>query len=1225
MKKKTVSHILSLCLIWAQLATIPQAMGQTTQTVPNEEVIADDAVSEANDQRAENAAHEQRAIANGGVKSYCEEEDRYGNWSAYEGAAAEYSSFTAQNNQALNTQIQNLNSQGSNLLNAQGQYLADHGAFVDPSQPIEADFDAARQRVADANANLSQVNQDLTMARAELNAAQAACSDDSYCSPTERTRLRNATSRVSQLERDLIAAQNEKRAADRNLGYNAPRNVQSTADGAVNDVTTNANAMAGSHAISGCGGSSDITVNNSQECTLSGPLFDQDQELNRIANAGINEAQQMAARRADMLFDLELQQEYAADYKLYQLAVAGGFQDIHKDAGITTLDQIDGLSDNSALKTKNLKLVISNIKTVGLASAAVKDTTCEKHDESEADSKATYIFKAAAATWLMAVVQDTDYFQAESDCKAKEMLTGDENNLQIQTMERAANVKDQMLENLCLRIRPPAPPGNTYDWKIYGDSPEEAAEYVKVLNGYTDGGVTYPPLRERCEEYLVALRGEEFRDKPRTRETALEMMREAEALALEELMAKNEKLMIADANVKKGEKWVADVQRRIMITLALAATVKAAQMAAQSVCNACSCPGCCGCCSMCPVASTLNSKWIYITATVYGVYLLSELARARAFLAKWREKYRIAQYFTHVACNFETADQEEAYMASLGDRAKKKKEEEVQNAINEATRRINETVNDAVLDTQRAPASTFMDKINKDLKNIENEEQLLTFFSEKVFVNPVKDLNDLKNRLTRMGIDVLTNAFISDAHALSQPVDKRDVKSNANALNIQEGTESFRYFLVQRNLQFQNQTNDITNQPNHTRSDPKIANAGGSNKKNKAGGVIRSVEDLAQAHLDGRVMDAVSDLPKDQQTGFPTPETRYLTIQNARMIFEENIGLLNGGIAELAWQRDQTVQLLNEMRRRMSMNKQGMGETQLISGGAPRPVCMVGDVSSLNFDPTCGCANEDSCASFDFPQFSTATPNALKTGGQLATTTANSLMGGDLSGAALNGGRLVANGAAVRKDLYERLKDFDQANKNGSSTKKASEVAQDLSRGLNDTTENEATTNLASVGVDKRSGFNAARISMLQGSEFGNEKDPNKDLGKELNKGTGFGRAGRGVASVGAKGSGKEDIKSENFSLGGSSNLNLEGLTDEERARLGLGSDLAMKGKSGNGYDNDSDKYGHVRSISSQNSGSKLDKNDPFYGINQNRGRDIFKIISNRYEKTAFPVLLDFN
>ncbi|CAM9841657.1 unnamed protein product [Chrysoparadoxa australica] len=1163
----------------------------------------------------------------------------------YDDLNAQYESFVGGNTQALNRQIANLNSQGSSLLNQQNQYQNQHGDFVDPARPIDDNYDAARQRLAAANANLTRVTNDERMAEAEYNAAQAACSDDSYCTQAERDRIRAASARWSQLQRDLIAAQEEQRAANRDMRYGAAGRVNDSADGAASDITDNANGMAGSHAVSGCGGSSDITVNNSEECTLSGPLFENDQELNRIANAGINTAKRMAAQRADILFDLELQQQYAADYKLYQMAVQGGFTEQHRAQGITTLEQVDGLRDDSTLKTKNLKLVISNIKTIGLASAAVKDTVCEKHDESEADSKSTYVFKAAAATWMMAVVNDTDFFSAESNCRASEMLTQDDNNIQIQSIERAANVKDQMLENLCLRIRPPAPPGNSYDWKIYGDSPEEAAQYVKVLNGYTEGDRTYPPLRQRCEEYLVQLRGEEFRDKPRTRETALQMMRDAEALALQELMAKNEKLMIADANVKKGEQWVSDVQRRIMITLALLAVVRAAQSMAQGVCSGCG-PWCGACCGQCPVAAELAIKATYIGGTLYGVYLLTELARARAFLRKWREKFRIAQYYTHMACNFETAHREEARMAELGEQAKQRRQEEINRAEQEATRSINDAVNDAVREQTNGQQSTFIEGLNKDLMKIENEKQLISFFSEKVFVKPVKDIKDLKNRLTRMGVNILTNITMSNAHAQADLVgdfgdngptsaatathlQKRNVKSNTNALNIQEGTESFRYFLVQRNLQFQNQTNDITNQPNHNRSDTEISNAGSGNHKNKANNVIRSVEELGRAHLDGRVMEAVSDLDEEYQTGFPTPETRYLTIQNARMLFEENVGLLNGGIAEIAWQRDQTVQLLDEMRRRMTNNKQGMGETQLIPPGAPKPVCMVGDVSSMNFDPTCGCANEGACSSFEFPKFSPITPNALKTGGQLATKTTNSLLSGDLSGAALNGGRLVANGAAVRKDFLENQKKFDQANKNGKSTKKASELAEDMARGLNESTENRATQNLASIGVNNNSGLGSARISMLRdfGKDSGTNGDDanaNKDALKDLDSSSS--RRGRGIASVGGKGSGKDKVTTENFSLGGSGNLNLEGLTDAERAQLGLEGygNGAAAGKGGSGSEGSDSRYQHVRRLSTQN-GKSANKDDPFYGINQNRGRDLFKIISKRYEKTAFPVLLDFN
>lgn len=1216
-------------------------MAQSTQQVEAEDVI-DESLVEANNQRAENQTHEGLAEENGGHKSYCEEgTDTYGD---FELRQQNYSRFVNQNTQALNIQIRNLNDQGSNLLSQQDAYFDEHGDFVDPAAPIDDRFNEAKKRLRDAQAALANANKEVTMAQAEQAAAQAACDDDTYCSAAERERIRKANARVAASLRSQIEAQREYNAANSDMRYRAAGRTRDAAPGAMQDITDNANGMAGSHSISGCGGSSDITQNTSQDCTLSGPLYEQDQELNRIAMAGINEAQQLAAQAADDLFDLELQQEYAADYKLYQLAVAGGFTKVHQDRDIASLDEVDGLREDDPLKTKNLKLTISNIKTVALASAAVKDTVCEQHDESEVDSKAVYIFKAAAATWMMAVVQDTDFFAAESTCKSSEMLTGDDKNLQIQTIERAANVKDQMLENVCMRVTPPEPGVPYSDWPKYADTQEQGEAFIDVINGYTDGGITYKPLKERCADYLEELRGPEYRDAPRTREQALIMMKEAEALALQELMSKSEKLRIADANVKKGEQWVKDVQRRIMIALALAAALEAAKQVAAGVCSGCS-PFCGACCSQCPVAAQLGIQLAYVMGTLYGVYLLSELARAKAFLKKWKEKYRIAQYYTHVACNYETAYKEEKRMAELGDAAQKRKEKEVQDAIDEATQRINNDVKDAINDTLKdnKTQTYFIDKLNKDIKGIDSQEELLTFFSKKVFKTPVKSMSDLTSRLTRMGIDMLTDMAMSKAHAGDEVLDKfttkdkpdsaqtatrdqkRNIHSNTNALNIQEGTESFRYFLVQRNTQFQNQTNDVTNQPNHTRDNTAIGNAGGSNVKNFDNAVMASVENLASEHLATMPIDVIKIIPENGRTGFPTPETRLVTIQNAIKIFEENLNLLNGGMAELAWQRDQTVQLLRDMRRRMSLNDVGLGETQLIPGISPKPVCMVGDVSKMNFDPTCGCASKGSCSTFEFPKFDPLTPNALRNGGRLSTTVASDLMSGNLSGAALNGGRLQANAAAVRKDLMDMERKIDKQNglSPGSTRDAINQVADRLSK----TSEDRVTKNLKGVGIDRQnSPFSRARAALLN-SDLGKESNAAKtsELSDKDKKNL---RRGRGIASLSGKvGSDKDKKKTESFSLGnGSGNLNLAGLSDEERARLGLtGEGAGSNGKNGGSSQGDEDRYGHVRANYDENGrrGSR-NKNDPFYGINKDRKGSIFKIISKRYEKTAFPMLLDF-
>jgi hypothetical protein len=1274
--KKVFVHFISWVMLFTQMAmvparaqsdAVPAADNAGVDVIPTDDVaLPDAAVANANAQRDANQAHEDASLANGGQLSNCSAGDRT-SFGTYTDANQQYSSFTQSNTANMRDRISELNSQGSELLNQQQQYAVAHGDFADPSKPIDDRYQAIKDRYDEASANYTRIQREVVIAEAEYNAAQAACNDDSWCSPRERERINVARARYNSLNSQLIPARNEYNAA-RSAYRNSPRDVAANAPGAWQATAANSNAMAGSHAVSGCGTNFDVTTNTDEDCALSGPLFEADQELNRIAMAGIDEAKQMAASRADALFNLELEKLYMEDYKMYEMAVTAGLPEG------TNLDDVEGMSDSNPNKTRNLKFTISNIKTVALASSSVKDVVCEQHDQSEVDSKATYVFKAAAATWLMAVANDTRYYSQESSCRTEEALGGDEHNMQMVTVERAANVLDQQLQNLCLRVGgqvdkdgdgtldgsyldPPGPGWADGDgWKAYGETLEQAQAHVKVLEGYTDGSIVHPPLKERCEEYLVQLRGEEFRDKPRTREVALEMMREAEALALEELMGKMEKIKIADANVKKGEKWVDDVIKKIAMMIALKAVLTAAWTNAAATCAGCS-PWCGFCCAMCPVKMDLAMKIAFVSDVVL-VYLALELMRARSFLAKWRRKLYEAKHFSHVACNFETSKAEEDRMAELGEEAKARKAEEVERARREAVRGIYDDANDMVGDTlANSGSQTYsprqIDQFNRGLINIKTEAQAIAYISKKVLGKEFKTWKDLKKALAAQGLDLIISSAVSEAKAnevtgqftedntptsaeTASSLQKRNVRSNTNSLNIAEGTESFRYFLVQRNLNFQYQTADITVQPDHTRSDSRIANRG--QPKNRKNTVLKSIDQLAQFHLDGNLLGgvrdgitqvaAVADLEEEDQNGFPTPETRYMTIQKARRLFEENLELLHGGIAELAFQRDAVVQLLTQMRKRMKNDKTGVGETQLIPNAAPAPMCMVGDVSNLDFDPTCGCSKEGSCTSFEYPSFKATTPNALKAGARLSTDAANDLASGNLSGAALNGGKLVSNAAAVRKDLFEKQKKLGLTSSSSNSSSSSSSNGGN-SNGSDFRSENEksASDNLAKLGVssDSNSAFGRVRRSLMNGKTGSDsDKDANKKAiaANDSSKNSRSGRRGGRGSSKGKGANGKDKNINESFSLtDGNTKLNLEGLTDEERAQLGLGGGLGA-GLNGADKKGDSNRYAHVRNVSPSGSGSGVSKDHPDYGIHTNRKKSLWKIISRRYEKTAFPALL---
>lgn len=1200
MKTKTkphiaIAHLLSWCLLVTSLGPVAYAQqnGEGAQTIDESYDL-----DKANELRAENQAQAIKAEENGGHATSCDAGAKYSEtFDSYETSRESYKLFTDKNTDAIKDRINKLKDQNSDLVGAQKDYLIKTGGFLDPSKPIEDRYDAKEKRYRDAEKALEDAKQDEVMALAAKNAAEAKCDDDKgyySCTPKRRAERDAARARYAQAKQAVVAAQAEYNAA-RSAYRSSPKDVANNNQAAQDDIRGNANELIASHAISGCGGSGDISINTSSECTLSGPLVEADNKLTYIANKSIEGAKDMAAQRADALFNMELEQKYAADYELYEMAVNGGFTEDHAQKNINSLDQIDAMSDNNRLKTKNLKLTISNIKTVALASSAVKDVVCEQHKMSEADSKATYIFKAAAATWLMAVVNDTDFYSEESDCRITEEITNDRKNVQIESIEKAANVSDQMLENICLRVRPPAAPPEGYDWRDYGDTKEDAEYFVKILTGYTTpAGIEYPPLRERCDEYLVKLRGEEFRDKPRTREMAIEMIAEAEALAMEELMAKNEKLMIADANVKKGEKWLADVNKRLKMAYALYAVVMAAWANAMGICAGCG-PHCGFCCGMCGTAAKLATSAAVIMGTLIIAQLLNEKKRAKSFLKQWKKKFHHAKYFTHLACNFETAHEEENVMKELGKEAKKRKQNEIEKAKRDAIRGVNEDINESVLLSSNEKKTSYL-------------ENLMDMLIKPVYAAGDEVTGTFKDEDKPKNADDATRN------------QKRNVKSNTNALNIAEGTESFRFFLVQRNLNFQNQSNDITNQPEHSRKDPAIANAGV--RKNVKGGIIRSVDELAEKHLSGKVLEALDGLKAKEKTGFPTPESRLITIQNAKLLFMENINLLHGGIPEVAFQRDQIVDLLTETRRRLDLNDAGLGDTTLIPNGGPKPVCVVGAVEDLNFDPKCGCREKDSCASFEYPQFTPTTPNALKTQGLLSTTAANSLMSGNLSGAAVNGGKLASNAAAVRDDLLEiRGKLETSSGQNGNRGRKtggSNDLLKDA-RDLANATESRTDDSLNNLGVDGRNSL-LGRVRSALLNEDGKDL---ASLAKDANNSDSDSRssrfARRGASQKGdGKDKGKDDISSEVFSLtGGESNLDLEGLTDEEKRRLGLLGNGDQLGSTGA-------NNGHIRRLSDSQGGSAggVDKNDPFYGINKNRNNSLFKIISRRYKKTAFPRLL---
>ncbi|MBC99453.1 MAG: hypothetical protein CME63_17045 [Halobacteriovoraceae bacterium] len=1246
-------HIHTLCqlLIWTQVS-IPS---QTFAEESSDSTPATTSVEEYNQLQEENRDSQ---AGPGAITGCSGERTAYESYTTLQG---EYTNYANNLSSDISNYVSNANDELTNLLGEQASFYETDQGFVNPTDGIEFDYETVRDRYRAAQRNLVNTRDAVTIAEAELRAAQSACDGDhEHCSPTELRRIQNAQTNLNTATRSYTAAEQEYYAA-RAEYRRIPNNMENNSQVAVNETAGNANQMEDSHAISGCGSNYDITTNTDEECELSGPLFERDNALTTIVNRNLADAKALAAQRENALFELEIQQRYDADYKLYKLAVdnVSGQEQGYDANGDGDFDDVE-LGEYTSKSRVGGALEISNIKTMSLASASIRNMACEKHDISENDPQSYYLFRAAMATWLTAVVNDTDYYNEESSCMATEAITEDNQNEQVQALERATNLSKRQLKSLCLRSRPTMDDvidtsdpdflndDNPNGWRRFGinmgtieASKNATIRYVidinKVITGYTDtdSGITYPPLETRCDDYLREIIGDDYDPtQSRTREYARDMIAEALGVAIQELATKREKLAIAHANVQKGEQWVARVQRDLMIMAALAAVVLAAQRIAQSMCGPHN-PGACA------IASALRSKWVYITGTVIGIWLLTELARAQSFLAKWRQKLEEYKYFSHMACNFEDADAEKEEIEALGEEYNQRRREAMRNASNQLINEVNhilyeEISGNTVEDRPEQNNSTTqfentIKKVNEKIAHIKDINELKKGLSQ-IFFQSDNKWSDVQTLLSSLGVSILIHALPGD-EVMASTVNQEEIYNTTNSLNIQTGTGNFKYFLTQRNQQFQNLTNDITVQPNHSSGTSEISNGG---TKSVTGNVILTVDQLAAPFIGGDGHDPLEDITADQysepglsdeeklalmKTGFATPETRVVTLQNALALMNDNLMQLEYATAIAGYNLDQYVSLLEDTRRELEIEDTGLGNTDAEQVVSLTNACLAESTDELiSPDPMCTCRAANSCASFQFPTFNVEVPEALRNSGDSAIKTANNIASGNLDAANVSGASLTKNASRVRKFIDKNAGDKKKNKANSNALDRASEnrVNQTLAK-INDnpnSTFNKMRDSLAKRGLGGLGNSSLANQSQNKSDE-NSQKDRNKDKNGEASAAV-AGSATQG--GLGRKGGANGEARtSESFSLGGgNTNLELSELSDEEKRRLGLLGD-GLTNDDVVAIDQSSGRYGHKRKISSR-SPSSLEHGK---GINGNRKKSIFTIISNRYEKSAYPVLLN--
>ena len=969
------------------------------------------------------------------------------------------------------------------------------------------------------------------------------------------------------------------------------------------DMEASEGDLVQSHQTSGC--NSTTGRSSSTGCVLTGPSFEKDEEISRMMNGAINQAETLATIQAERLMQLEIQNEYSGDFVLYETAMA---------------DIFTGELDGEVVRNQEeLRMARSNLEIMAVATAGIKNLYCDVHPLSDSDSKSYHLLRAASATYLAANINDTSYYSNMSECRAQENYTEDDRDMQVRTVERAANLVNLQFEALCLRVTPD------------DDS-----------------------LKEECNEYLDEIRGEDYKDKPKTREQALNMYQAALEAAQAELEAKNEKVMNAYENVQKGIAWVADVEGRIEtaeslrnMALGLAALFYALFAAS--------------CTPFCNWGFYKTAtKWALFAAALAQLLMMSyrpELKRAKSFLAQWREKLRRAKRFSHLICNWSDAKADESRMTGIAESARTDLQNEIADrkdrVLSEVEQKLEEPPEGTPGDLQPTAPTGFIDRgiinpLKGALKTASTEKEwdlaIYNIYRAKkgaVSSLPYDAFASVKKTVKKVGFAVFDQLFpasFAETSPTPTPTPPPDDPNRlAMSLGVARGSSSFEYFLVRRNEEWKKLAHDIAYgspysaesvhaMPNNR--DPKR----GQTKVFSQGRQRGNYANRGLVDVENELIVDISGLSDTEKTGFPLPETRVVTLANIIALVTSNMTLMNDALSTIRKQRDAYVSLLNDMRQRMDMTDDGLDDinTHLINNNAGKCMRQQADGSFL-LDADCDCKENGNCANFGFPDFDTFAPGALTENGALSLDTANATLKGDLKSAGIAGGKLGKN--AVRtKDNIKKMRDSinKRLKKNGLAQRDFDKEGEALRRGTNRRVAN----NLNSLSLNKDSSSSLLGTSSFssrrRGSRGGSATDEANAKSKSAATSTGTtsaaglkglsrGRKSGKLALNGKDGKkGKmEEMKfvfdGESEMLGEDAGWGDEGNYDVARA------DGKTKGKDGEG------RYGHNRSggYGGFTYKGKSGRGGQFEGINTNRRRSIFKIISTRYKKTAFPIFLD--
>lgn len=1191
------NYLLVICLYFVQVGG--GILAQTENGVLPEKQLEDN--TKVNNQNSQdNLKHEQEALQNGGLATKCVTKN--------EEIAAKYQdmldfedTFQKQNLNKIQDAQRVLGQYDQTLGSKEGVIDDEAGQQINAADGTTLDAYMKEQKALwdQWAAKRKALESELPGLKQEVESLESQCYDrggSNYCPQSVRDKLAAARASYTSKSNEYVSARTNEKKYEKQYKYAGKKvqNQQGNIGAAENDMLKNDALAEKSHDVSGCnqrGGAPTRAAlgssNKSEDCELTGPLYDAYENLNSLVNASTESAARMARIQTEKANDLALKNQNPSDYRLYELALD------EFDESNSTLKYADDSKTGGASKFHGHKMALSNIEVMAYVGAATKNMRCKPLEKSSdgADSKAYHLFRAASATFLMAQMNDTAFYSDNTSCRAYENYTEDDKDTQFRTVERAANLKQEVFEQLCLKVDPSS----------------EAA-------------------RKECNEYISKAIGEEYVDKPKTRDQALIMFKAALKAAQEEVNLKNKRITTAYKNVQKGKKWVKKTTNQIKQTIALKVMAWSLYLLYKALSSSCcaATPVCGACPALVKMMLNWLKSWKFFVALL--AYYFIDLARAKKFLAKWEDKWEKAQLYTHLDCK-------DSYNMALAerdgiDRTIEKSREEVEEQIKLEKQKVldkiqknkDSPVGDDAKTTlnlknyDRKVALALLDNISQERETnhsiiqtmeltryLNGENISLPYFAKAKDINSVqKDLSVYGIKIGKLVKDSAIKALtlmVGTAHAASND-SQGEFKADINpAVGIKSGSTSFAHFLAKRNRAWLDLTFDA--------SDKKYYNL---DKHKSASGILNLYS---------------PKMPADKNTGFPVPETRVTTIQLVTNIVEQNINGLYDAIAEAMKQRDIYVTLLNDMRERMSLKRQGTDHAQVETVDISKAGCMKDQGGKVEVDPKCDCKVNDSCAKFQYPTIKVFKPETSQSTRTLVEKDAREGSRGKPLNSSFTSGELSKLATGLKQELDDAKAENEKIRKeNGFGPDQTSKAADEL---------------LASSRSDAFGKFLEMSPELAAREYFEGEMSDYSDKASDLNGKDGkSGKDGLANGKNGRNGKGgkfdRNALAASKFDLAaykkslkkkwsldfskyntseGQDNFTAEQLALMERERLAA---AAKNSASGDDQDSNSRQYGHIRKSYGDN-GNGLGS-----GINMNRNSDIFKIISKRYERTAYPI-----